>query len=185
MIGFYFAFLAVVLSGLGARDQATVAGMALRQPGRPALLAAATVASFATAAFAAWAAQTVAPLMAPKARLFLAALALGFAGAESLVLAPGRKPQEPTGSLGAFLIVLLAHQLTDAARFLIFAIAIATTAPLTAGIGGAVGGATVVAAGWLFPELCSRPVWRKARRWIGAFLLMLAVWLALRVFGKL
>lgn len=184
MIGFYFAFLAVVLSGLGARDQATVAGMALRQPGRAALLVTAIGASFATAAFAVWAAETVAPLMAPKARLFLAALALGFAGVESLALAPGRNPQEPTGSLGAFLIVLLAHQLTDAARFLVFAIAIATGAPLTAGIGGAVGGAVVVAAGWLLPELCGRPVWRKARRCIGVVLLVIALWLALRVFGK-
>lgn len=185
MIGFYFAFLAVLLSGLGARDQATVAGMALRQPGRLSLLVMAIATSFATAAFAAWAADTVAPLMVPKARLFLAALALGFAGVESLVIAPGRKPQEPTGSLGAFAIVLLAHQLTDAARFLVFAIAAATASPVTAGIGGAAGGAAVVAAGWLLPDLCSRPVWRKARRWIGVLLLALSLWLALRVFGKL
>lgn len=185
MIAFYFAFLAVVLSGLGARDQATVAGLALRQPGRPALLVTAIVVSFATAAFAAWAAAAVVPLMAPKARLFLAALALAFAGAESLVLAPGRKPKEPTASLGALLFVLLAHQLTDAARFLVFAIAVATASPLTAGIGGAVGGAAVVAAGWSAPELCGRPVWHKARRVIGVILLTLSLWLGLRVFGKL
>jgi len=38
MTGFYFTFLAVLLTGLGARDQHVVAGLSLRQRNRPGVL---------------------------------------------------------------------------------------------------------------------------------------------------
>jgi putative Ca2+/H+ antiporter (TMEM165/GDT1 family) len=175
MSAFYFAFLAVLLAGLGSRDQLTVAAMTLRQGQRPALLIVGVIASVATAAAAAWAAGEVAPLLAPRARLVMAALALGLAGGEALVSFAPRRPREPTASLGALALLLLAHQLTDAARFLVFAIAVAQAAPLPAGIGGAAGGAAMLAAGWMAPAAFVHPRLLLARRTVGALLLLVAL----------
>ncbi len=179
MTAFYFTLIAVLLAGLGARDQATVAMLTQQLGQRVTLLLVGVLLCFATAAFAAWASTLIAPLLLPRARLFFAALALGFAGIESLLLAPTRKPLEPTHSLGAATLVLLAHQLTDAARFLIFAIAVATKAPLPAGIGGALGGATIIAAGWFLPALCLHPHMLLVRRAIGVLLLAVAIFAGL------
>lgn len=168
------------MAGTGARDQATVAAMTLRQGPRPGLLVIAMMVSLATAAFATWGAVIVTPLLMPRARLVLAAFALAGAGIEALWPFTIRRPHEPTTSLGALLIVLLAHQLTDAARFLVFAIAAGQAAPIAAGIGGAAGGAAVVAAAWLLPQAFTNPQLRLARRAIGAVLLLLALIVAYR-----
>jgi putative Ca2+/H+ antiporter (TMEM165/GDT1 family) len=186
MNGFLFTLLATFLAGIGARDQVTVAGLAARQGQRPGLLIVGIAVSFASAAAAVWAAKAIAPMVAlPNARLFLAAMALGFAGSESLMFSPRKLPQEPTLSLGATAIVLLAHQLTDAARFLIFAIALATSAPLPAGIGGAAGGLAAVTLAWTFPEVLAHPRLRLVRRIVGGVLLVLALFLGFRALGKL
>ncbi len=184
MTGLIFALLATVLAGIGARDQLTVAALAARQGQRPGLLMIAVIASVATAAFAAFAGLKVAPLLTANARMIFAAIALALAGGESLLLAPRKLPDEPTQSLGATAIVLLAHQVTDAARFLVFAIAVATAAPIAAGLGGAVGGSATVAAGWMFGAQLGRFRLGMVRRVIGAILLALAGWLALRALGR-
>jgi hypothetical protein len=181
--GFYLALLAVLFAGVGARDQVTIAGLALGQGRRPGALAVGIAVSMATAAFAVWAASVVAPVLAPKARPVLAAIALGLAGAEALLIAPGRRPEEPTASLGALAIVLLAHQATDAARFLVFAIAVATNAPVAVGMAGAVGGAALLTAAWLAPAMATDARLRLARRIIGVGLLLLGTFVALRAFG--
>ena len=174
------ALIAVVFAGLGARDQVTLAHLVGRQGARPGMLVTAIAVSIVSAAIAAWAAIAIAPQLAPTARGLLAAMALGFAGVESLLLAPGKPPKEPTRSLGALAIVLLAHQLTDAARFLIFAIAVAFAAPFPAAVGGAVGGTIVLTAAWLAPELASDPRLRIARRAVGAAMLAVALGAAWR-----
>jgi Ca2+/H+ antiporter, TMEM165/GDT1 family len=174
MSAFYLAFLAALLAGLGARDQATVAGMARRQGARPGLLLAGIAVSVATAAFAAWAASVVAPMLPGRARLVMVALALGFAAVESLWPFTPRRPKEPTASLGALALVLLAHQLTDAARFLVFALAVAFGAPFAAGIGGALAGAASLAAAWMLPDVFADLRLRWARRGVGAVLLLTA-----------
>lgn len=183
MSGFFFTFLAVILAGLGARDQATVAELTQMQGKRPGVLAVAVAVSVVTAVVAAWVGSALVPLLAGKARATLAVLALGLAGAESLLLRAGRKPEEPTLSLGALAIVLLAHQLADSARLLVFAVAVASAAPLPAGIGGAVGGTVVVAAAWAWPEHLTARRLRLPRRAVGAGLLLLAALLALRILG--
>lgn len=183
MTGLFLALLATLLAGVGARDQMTMAQLGRAQGARPGVLVIALALGFATAAFAAWASQAIAPMLNSNARLFLAALALGFAGAESLVLAPGRKPDEPTRSLAAFAVVMAAHQLTDAARFLIFAIALAANAPLPAALGGAAGSALLLGAAWAAPEGFTWQRLRLLRRTIGAALLLLAVVLGLRAVG--
>ena len=178
MTGFLFAFIAVLLAGIGARDQVTVARLSAGMGQRPSLLAVAIAICMATAAFAAWVSLEVAPLLAPKARTLFAGIALLFAGIESLLLSPGRKPAEPTQSLAATAIVLLAHQATDAARFLIFGLAVATGAALPAGAGGAIGGAIMLGAAWAAPELFDWQRLKWVRRSIGGVLLLAGIYVA-------
>ncbi len=183
MSAVYLTFIAVLLSGLGARDQVTIAGLSLRQGARPAVLLAATVITVGTAMFAAWAASVIAPEMAPPARMFLVAIALALAGLESLILAPRAPPREPTHSLFATGLVLLSHQLTDAARFLIFGVAVATNVPLPAGIGGAMGGIALIAGAWAFPEMFTHRFTRMVRRVVGVLLVALALYFGLWAMG--
>jgi len=185
MTGFYFTLLAVLLVGFGARDQMTVAGLSAAQGPRPGLLITGIAVCVATAVFAAWGSTYMAPMLIPKARLIFAAMALAFAGVEALLIAPRRRPAEPTSSLGAFAIVLCAHQLTDAARFLVLAIAIASNSPIGAGMAGAVGSGVLLAAAWIAPEALIHRRARQVRRLIGAVLLLVAGFVALRAFGRI
>ena len=185
MASFYFTLLAVLLSGIGARDQVTVAGLVLRQGARPGVLIIAALISAATGVAAAWASTYVAPMLGPQARPIFAAIALGLAGLESMIFAPRTRPKEPTHSLGALGIVLLAHQLTDAARFLVFGIAVGTGAAIPAGMAGVLGGVVLVAAGWALPALVTSPQARVVRRVVGALLLLAAVIIVARMRGIL
>ena len=185
MTGFILAFVAVLLAGIGARDQLAVAALARVQGSRPALLAAAMAMCLATAELAGWFARLAAPWLGnSNARLFLAALALGFAGIEALLLSPGRAAREPTHSLAALTIVLAFHQLTDAARFLIFGIALAAATPAPAVLGGAAGGMVLLGAAWAEPELITWQRLRPVRRTIGALLLAPALYLGLTAMGR-
>lgn len=174
MTGLFFALVAALVIGLGSRDQVLVAQLAERQGARPALLLVALASSAATAGFAAWGAAQVAEQLhsSGRASLLLAVVALGLAGLEMLVRAPRRMPDEPTHSLGAFALVILATQLTDATRFLIFAIALATQAPLVVGLGGAAGAMVVVSAGWTAPETLQSRWLTVLRRILGGLLLL-------------
>lgn len=175
MTGFLLAMIATFLAGFGGRDQVLVAGFAARQGQRPTLLLVALASAVLAAGAAIWLAGALVPQMAPPVRRMLAVLALGLAALEMLLIKPGRRPEEPTQSLGAFGIVLLAQQLTDASRFLLFAIAVASTLPGAAGLGGAVGGAAVVTLGWAGDRaLLDLPLVR-IRRWLGGALLVLAL----------
>ncbi|MGH6786183.1 MAG: hypothetical protein ACREBO_05085 [Novosphingobium sp.] len=184
MSGALFALIACALAGIGARDQLLVAGLAARNGQHLGLLLVAPISSFATAAIAAAVAQAVLPLLATDARQMLAAIALGLAGAEMVLARRAKLGEEPTRSLGAAGIVLFAQQLTDAARFLVFALAVGTGAPLAAGAGGAIGGAAAVAAGWLAGEDLLKLRLTAARRAIGAALLLVAAGLALAVLSR-
>lgn len=184
MTGFILALVGVLLSGLGARDQMTVAMLSRGQGSRPGVLLVAIGVCCVSAALAGWAAMLLTPMMTAQARLFLAALALGFAGLEAIVLSPGRAPHEPTRSLGALTAVLLTHQLTDAARFLIFGIALAADAQLPAVLGGGLAGVLLLAGAWGSPELFTWQRLRWPRRGLGLAMLLLALWLGLRVMGN-
>jgi hypothetical protein len=170
-----YPFLAVLLAGLGARDQVLLAGLSRSQGRRPGVLLTGLVIAIATAVFAVWLAAKVAPLLAPGARLLTVSIALAFAGAEALWPFAIKQPKEPTASLGALGIILLAHQLTDAARLVIFALVVALPTPVTAGLAGAVAGGVSIAAGWMLPEVFSDPRMRLARGLVGAFLLLAAL----------
>lgn len=183
MTGLLFALLATLLVGVGARDQVLVAQLAERQGARPSLLLVAIASGMAAAGLAAWGGAQVAEQVGGRAGLLLIALALALAGLEMLIIAPGRAPVEPTHSLGAFAIVVFAVQLTDAARFLVFAIGIATSAPLTTGLGGAVGAAIVVGVAWAAPGLLHMGRLRTVRRLLGGLLLVVAALLAPQAIG--
>jgi len=180
--GFLFAFLCAVLAGIGARDQLLVAQLSARLGAHLGLLIAALVAAIATSAAAAWAATALSAEVAGPARLLFAAMALGIAGIEALLLRARKAPTEPTRSLFAATLVLLAGQVTDAVRFVILALALLTAAPITAGMGGASGSATLLIAAWAFPELVAAKRTAVLRQIAGGVLLIAALILIWRAY---
>lgn len=175
MIWFLLAFLAIVLVGIGARDQLLVATLSARQAQRPALLLISS-GSAGLAAFAVlWLGSNFAAQVDPAARPAFAALAMALAAIEMLVIRPRAVPAEPTASLGAFAIVMLARQLTDAARFLLFAIIVASPFPGATALGGALGGMTIVAIGWGAGQSLVELPLRRVRQAVGAILLLAAL----------
>jgi len=178
MSGMFLALVAALLAGIGARDQVLIAQLSERQGRRPAVLLVACLCGVAAAVLAAWGGAQIAGLLPGNARVFLVALALGLAGAELIMRAPRRAPAEPTHSLGAFALVLFAIQLTDAARFLVFALAALTRAPVTAGLGGAVAAILIMAAGWAMLAAIEARWLAHLRRGLGGLLLVAALVLA-------
>lgn len=175
MGAFYLTLIAVLFSGLAARDQMTIAALTRRQGQRSGVLVTALIVAALTSAAAAYVSGEVLRTLPPPARGILAAIVVAFAGLESLILSPRKEPREPTHSLGALAIVLLASQVTDSARFTLFGIAVGTAAPLAAGLGGGLAGLVLVTMAWAFPQaFLGRPV-RMIRRAVGALLLLAAI----------
>lgn len=180
MTAAFLAFLASLLAGFGARDQMLLAGLAARRFLPAMLVALALFTTVCSAVAIAKAAEVLAPMMSPNARIMFAGMAAIVAGLECLVIAPGRTPEEPTRSLFAAGVVLLAHQLTDGARFLVFAIAVATAVPTAAALGGAAGGGATVLIGAMAGELLLGGRLRLARRVIGAVFAAVGAWLVMQ-----
>lgn len=178
MAGFLFAFIASIVVGVGARDQALVASLSERQGARPTVLLVAVVSACASAAAASWAGVQVTPMLASAARTMLAAMVLALAALELLFIRPLKTPAEPTESLFAFGVVLLAQQVTDAARFVIFALAAGSLLPAATALGGALGGSVTVLAGWLLAGQLRQWPLAMVRRGLGLVLLAIAAWLA-------
>lgn len=183
MPAFYLTLVAVLLAGIGARDQMTVASLTLRQGRRPSVLIVVLVCALLTAALAAWGGFIMLKLLPPPARAIFAGIALGMAGLESLLLAPRQSMREPTNSLGALAVVTIAAQATDAARFLVFGLAVGMAAPLAAGLAGALGGAVLVATGWFLPGPVTRPGARWVRRIVGLLMTCVAIYMFLKTRG--
>ncbi|MFT4025352.1 MAG: hypothetical protein QM676_00915 [Novosphingobium sp.] len=180
MTAAFLAFLAALLAGVGARDQMLIAALAARRFLSPPVLIVALVTAAGSGVAIAKAAEVVAPLLTPNARVMFAGMAAVVAGLECLVLGPRRAPEEPTRSLFAAGVVLLAHQLTDGARFLVFAVAVATAVPDAAALGGAAGGAATVLIGALAGEAVLAARLRTVRRVIGTLFLLVGAWLVMQ-----
>ena len=167
MTGFLAAFVATFLLGMGGRDQVLIAGLSASLGRRASLLAASLFAAALTSFAAVWIAASIAGQIGPDGTHPLAALALGLAGLDLVLSRRARLPQEPTRSLGAITLVLLAFQAADAVRLASFALALVIDRPLLAGLGAPLGSMAALAAGWRAgARVAARPL-AEVRRWCG------------------
>lgn len=147
MSSFLFGFALVLIVSIGARDQLLVARLAGRTG--PGLVVAGGLAATFSACMMAWGGAWIADMLFPAAQAMLVALALGAAAIELMWPASDKAPREPSHSIMAAFVVLLARQLGDAGRFLIFALSAATALPWLVAAGGAIGGTGALVVGWI------------------------------------
>jgi putative Ca2+/H+ antiporter (TMEM165/GDT1 family) len=184
MPSFLFAFVAVLLVSIGARDQLLVARLTQVLGRRASLLLLACTSVAAISALMAWAGHAIAALVPPSGKAMLVAIALFMAAVELFWPNREKTPKEPTRSLFAFGLVILARQLGDAARFLVFALAVATGVPWLAGAGGALGGCAALALGWVMAgELEAKWPLRAIRIVLGTVILLAALFIGLSARG--
>nr|WP_137677699.1 hypothetical protein [Parerythrobacter lutipelagi] len=183
MSAFLFALVAVVLTSLGSRDQLLVSRLSDRLGRHVGLLVAALVVSTATAGLMAWGGWTVSAMLPPAAKSMLVALALLLAAVELAWPNRRRALVEPTRSVGAMAIVLAGYQITDGARFLIFALAAALPATALAAAGGAIGGCLALAAAWSAPEKIGRMPLRMLRLLLAGVLMVASIVIGLSARG--
>jgi len=148
MDGFLLALLLAAMLATGGRDQLMVAQWAGTLGQSAQLLAVAIVCACLSAGAMAFIGAEFASLLPRRAAHMLVAFALAIAAGELALPVRIKPPAEPTSSLAALGIVLLARQIGDGARFAVFALAAWTVWPVTAGLGGALGGAAAVGLGW-------------------------------------
>ncbi len=177
-----FALAAVFAISLGGRDQLLAARLVERLGRAGPLLAVGALSSIVSAMAMAAAGLALTLVLPGPAADMLVAIALLVAAAELAWPRRGALPDEPTRSLFAIFVVLLARQLGDAARFLVFAFAAGGSAWL-AGIGGAIGGIAALALGILASE--ELPGWplRGVRLALAVLLAIVAVVMALAARG--
>lgn len=180
MDGFLLSLLLVAALATGGRDQWLGALWSDALGRSLPLLCVAVLSAGLGAAAMAWVGAGFAALLPPRAGQMLVAFALGLAAIELALPVRVKPPQEPTRSLPALLVVLLARQLGDGARFGIAALAAWTSAPLTAGLGGALRGAAAAALGWSVGAgtLTQWPL-RTVRRILAAGLLVAALFIGI------
>jgi hypothetical protein len=149
MPALFLALLTSALAMLAARPTLQTARLAAALGSSAGLLVACWTTAIATSALAGWGGAWLSPQMASAAaKGMFVAFALALSGIELLFLRSRAKPGEPTRSLGAMLIVLAAEQVTDAARFFVLALSVATAGPVLAAAGGALGSGAVLTAAW-------------------------------------
>jgi Ca2+/H+ antiporter, TMEM165/GDT1 family len=162
---FLLTLLLVFVIALGGRDQLVMATLADRLGRSPLLLATGAGCAIMSAGAMAWLGSTFAAILPFRAAQMLVAFALGLAALELALPVRLKQPAEPTRSLGAIGFVLLARQLGDGARFVVFAFAALAHFPQLSALGGAIGGAAALALGWSTPAgtLARYPIvwWRR------------------------
>jgi putative Ca2+/H+ antiporter (TMEM165/GDT1 family) len=184
MPALFLALLTSALAMLGGRSARLVARMAEALGGSAGLLLTGWLCAIATSALAAWMGAWLAPQMPPAGKAMFVALALGLAAIELAISRDRAAPAEPTRSLGAIALVLFAGQVTDAARFFVLALAVATGAPAMAGVGGALGSSAVLTVAWaLGGEWEARLPQRALRLAVSGLFLLAAVVVALSARG--
>lgn len=156
MDSFLVSLLLVSAIAMGGRDQWLVAQLsdAFARGGdgaqRPLpVLVLGALGAIMTAGAMAYAGAGLAALLPQRAAEMLIAFALAIAALELAWPVRSRPPREPTQNSIAVAIVLVWHQLGDAARFVLLALAAEALYPLAAFIGGALGGTIGVALGWI------------------------------------
>ncbi|GAB4478498.1 MAG: hypothetical protein OHK0018_09540 [Erythrobacter tepidarius] len=180
MDSFLLSLLLVFVVALGGRDQWLVACWAEALGRRVSLLAIGIVSTALTAGLMAWLGAGFAAQLPPRAAQMLVAFGLAIAGFELVWPVKPDAPREPTRSLGAVAIVLAARQAGDAARFAVFAFAAGASLPVTAALGGALGGGAAIALGWsLGSESLARLPLTVIRRVLAAGVIVAALFIGL------
>lgn len=174
MASFLMALVAVFAVSIGGRDQMLVARLSERLGGGGALMAVGVLASVVSAGFMAFAGLALALALPDAAADMLVAMGLLVAAFELAWPRRPALPEEPTASLFAAFVVLLARQLGDAARFLVFAFAAGGSAWLAGG-GGALGGAAALMLGMALGGDLARWPLRAMRLCLAAVLLVIAI----------
>lgn len=178
--GFLLSLLLVFALAMGGRDQWMVAQWAAALGQSAALLTVAVLCACVSAAAMAWVGAEFVALLPRRAAQMLVAFALGMAAIELALPVRIKPPKEPTRSLGALAIVLLARQVGDGARFAVFALAAWSALPIAAGLGGALGGAAAVTVGWAAgAETLARWPLMMVRRALAACLAIAALFVGL------
>ena len=180
----FFAMVASFLAGIGARDQLIVARLSGHFGGSTMVLATALACAALTAAAMGWAGWQIGAMLSASAKPMLVAFALAAAAFELLWPVKAAPAREPTRSLVALAIVMLARQFGDGARFCIFAIAAATSSPQMAALGGALGGGAALALGWTLGHALARKLpLRGIRIALGVMILLVALVIGLTARG--
>ena len=148
MAAFLLCLILTFIIALGGREQLIVAQFSESLERSPALLATAVAGAVASACIMAFAGAAMAELLPRRAAEMLVAFALAIAAFELAWPVKLRVMREPTRSLVAIGVVVLARQVGDGARFAVFAFAAWAVFPTTAAIGGALGGAAAATLGW-------------------------------------
>lgn len=183
MPSFFLAFIAVLLTSIGSRDQILVAQLSARLGRSVSLLVIGWLAAIVTASVMAWAGQAAAQILPPEGKTMLVAIAMLLAAVELFWPNSSKSAKEPTRSLFAISLVLFSRQFGDAGRFLVFAIAAATGAPTLAAIGGALGGGAALTLGWFAGEELDRAPVRIVRLLLGAMVLLAGLVIGLNARG--
>jgi len=188
MDSFLFCLILVALIALGGREQMIIARLSdaladghSAEAKRPApLLALGCLCAAITAGVMTYAGLTLADITPARAAWMLVSFALAIAAFELAWPVRLKPVHEPTRSLGAIGLVLIWRQVGDAARFVIFAFAVEATYPITALIGGALGGAVAVTLGWsLGGQNLSRWPLRRIRLVLAVAMILAAIFIGL------
>ena len=174
MDSFLLCLVLTFAIALGGREQLIIAQFSDQVGRNWPLLFTGAFCAVLSAGVMAYAGATMAAILPQRAAEMLVAFALAIAAFE-LVWPFKLKPmKEPTRSYVAIGVVVLARQIGDAARFVIFAFAAEAVYATTALIGGAIGGVAAVALGWSvgLADLQKFPL--KYLRWALAVCLLLA-----------
>jgi Ca2+/H+ antiporter, TMEM165/GDT1 family len=148
MSALLFALVAAFTLSIGARDQLLIADLRARLGSSPGLLAVGVLSAAGPGALAGWAGGEFSDLLSVNTAQMFVAMALLLASFELAWPNRGKPPAEPTRSLFAIGIGLALRQVTDAARFVVFALGAALAFPQMAALGGAIGGMAAVATGY-------------------------------------
>lgn len=180
MDSFLFCLLLTFAIGLGGRDQVIVARLSdMLEQSLPLLVVGAMCATISATAMT-WFGTTLAGILPQRAAEMLVAVALALAALELFWPVKLRRMDEPTRSLGAIGLVLLARQIGDGARFVIFAFAAEATYPATTILGGALGGIAAIGLGWMMGrDLETRFPLRAIRVVMGVCLILVALFIGL------
>ncbi|MCT2559867.1 hypothetical protein N0B51_12855 [Tsuneonella sp. YG55] len=179
---FLLALGIVFAVSLGARDQLLVARLAERLGKGGGLIVVGALAATASALLMAVAGLALALVLPGPAADMLVAIGFLLAAVELAWQRNDRLPEEPTRSLFATFVVLLARQVGDAARFCVFAFAAGGSAWL-AGAGGALGGTAALALGITLGADLSRWPLRALRLALAVVLFVAAIAIGLTARG--